>query len=416
MSAFTARPRPSNSEIVIKRPNSAQHIPELDGIRGLAIALVIMYHFGGFEGRGPLEKLLSSVFGFGWSGVDLFFVLSGFLITNILLETKTCTNYFRIFYLRRVLRIFPLYFLVIFIFFHVVVPVAHSHHKLLVLATQTEPWYWIYLANWPIGHHNSISVLVPYWSLSVEEQFYAVWPMVVFLSSRKVLACIAAAIIATAFVLRCVYSPSPGGIFVYVWTPLRMDALALGALCGLVYRNREWSAMSGRWLTPLAASAAVMLILIFVWSGTTSGDAPPIQRYGFLMLGVLYSCLVLSSAIGSQSGSLSRVLTAKPLVRLGTVSYGVYVLHYFFVFLLGALVPQLRPLSAVPTVARSFLLIVVGGGLSYGVAEVSWRLFEKPILRLKRRYQYSHTTSVSESPNRDPRRATGDGREATPGR
>jgi peptidoglycan/LPS O-acetylase OafA/YrhL len=354
-----------------------------------------MFHFGEFAAVTRPEKILAGIFAWGASGVDLFFVLSGFLITGILIETKSSVNYFRTFYARRFLRILPLYSLVLLIFFHVLVPIAHSYHKWINMATNTEHWYWLYLANWPIGHHNSIQFLVPYWSLSVEEQFYLLWPLVVFSCSKRTLAYISCSVVALALVLRYWYTPIPGGIFVYVWTPFRMDGLALGALCALIYRDRSWSAVCNRWLTPVAAVAAVSIVVLSIRSGTDSGDAPSIQ---YTLLGVLYSCVVLRAAVRSQSGdAFCRLLTSKPLVRLGTVSYGLYILHYMFVFLLGAVVQRIEQRFAIPVIARSFLMIAAGGLLAYSAAELSWRMFEKPILGLKRYCRYRYQAPVSDA-------------------
>jgi peptidoglycan/LPS O-acetylase OafA/YrhL len=369
------------------KTSSAQHIPELDGIRGVAIGVVILYHFGQSE----RTDLLSSLLNFGWSGVDLFFALSGFLITGILLETKASLNYFRIFYLRRVLRILPLYTLILVMFFHLAVPLAHYLHRWLAMPVNTEPWYWFYLANWVIGHHRSISVLVPYWSLSVEEQFYAVWPIVVLLSSEKVLTYISGAVIAAAIALRCLYSPDPGGVLVYVWTPFRMDSLALGALAAILYRNRSWLASLDRWLVPVGAAAAAAVAGFCVAAGSTSGDTVLMQRFGFTLIGVACTCVVLRCASRSGSGDLlSRLMGSKPLRRLGTVSYGLYLLHYAFYMALGPAMASLERRIPLPPAIHTLLMISIGGSLSYLAAEASWRLLEQRILSLKRNWPYRY--------------------------
>ena len=370
-----------------ERTNSAPHIPELDGIRGVAIGMVILYHFG----QSDRTDLLSSILDFGWSGVDLFFALSGFLITGILLETKTSLNYFRIFYLRRLLRILPLYTLILLVFFHAVVPLAHHLHRWLAMPVSTEPWYWVYLANWVIGHHRGINVLIPYWSLSVEEQFYALWPFVVLLCSERVLAYISGAVIAAAIVLRCLYSPDPGGILVYVWTPFRMDALALGALAAIVFRNRSWLASVDRWLVPIGATAAAAVVGFCVAAGKTTGDTVLMQRFGFSLLGVAYSSVVLRCASRSGSGgALCRLMRSKPLRRMGTVSYGWYLLHYIFYVALELVLEQLEHRFALPNAVWVLLTIAIGGTLSYLAAEASWRLLEQRVLALKRNWPYRY--------------------------
>ena len=375
------------------KPRAPEHIPELDGIRGLAIAAVLAYHFGSFEGGTGFARLWSEILGLGWSGVDLFFVLSGFLITGILLDTKESVNYFVAFYMRRVLRIFPLYFAVLLLFFHVAVPLAHHFHKWLTLPIYNEKWFWIYVANWPIGRHEGISVLTPFWSLSVEEQFYIVWPSVVYFLPRRALAYFAGALIVTALVLRCLNSPDPGGIYVYVWTHFRMDSLAFGALCALIYRDATWKERCRRWIAPVACMAAAAVVFICLKQGTTDGAPVPMQRYGYTVLAVLYSCVLLRGAIGSGSGDrLSNALKWRPLVRLGTVSYGVYVLHYMIFHVLGAGMDRVVHRWPLPLVAQSVVMMVAGGLLSWAAAEFSWRFFESRILTYKRRFRYEYAT------------------------
>jgi peptidoglycan/LPS O-acetylase OafA/YrhL len=379
-------------------PKFTRHVPELDGVRGVAILIVVLYHFS----QGPPRSLLTSLFGLGWSGVDLFFALSGFLITGILLETRTALNYFRVFYLRRFLRILPLYTCVLIAFFHLAVPLAHHFHLWANLETGTEKWYFGYLANWPIGHHQSISMLIPYWSLSVEEQFYAVWPAVVLLASDEVLASICGFLIAGAFALRCIYSPHPGGIFVYVWTPFRMDVLAMGALCALIVRNGRWSARLDPWLTPFKAACVFTMLVFVAIAHTTEGDGALLQRWGFSVLGLLYGGVVLRCAIRSQSGDwLCRLMAARPLRRLGTVSYGMYLLHYFVLTALAAAMSRLTGRVAIPPLVCSLLMIAAGGLLSYGAAECSWRLLEQRVLALKSRWPYRYP-SLAVSPQASP--------------
>jgi peptidoglycan/LPS O-acetylase OafA/YrhL len=136
-----------------------QHVLELDGIRGLAISLVLLYH-------------LTASFKMGWCGVDLFFVLSGFLITNILLRTKNSQSYFCSFYARRTLRIFPLYFFVLFLAFWILIPVAQHFGKAPQSLDAGHLWYWFYISNWWNGTGHEIDWLSHFWSLAVEEQFY----------------------------------------------------------------------------------------------------------------------------------------------------------------------------------------------------------------------------------------------------
>src|SRR5271169_870729 len=140
MSASVLAPPPLQQEV-----RETKHVPELDGIRGIAILVVLVSHFGstatGDSAR--LGKFLNEAFGLGWAGVDLFFVLSGFLITGILLDSKGSGRYFSNFYARRTLRIFPLYFLYVFVFFHVAMPVGRLLGHGGYVDTSGEIWYWL---------------------------------------------------------------------------------------------------------------------------------------------------------------------------------------------------------------------------------------------------------------------------------
>src|SRR5690348_11217200 len=172
---------------VTSRPAGPRYIPELDGIRGIAILGVIAFHFGLFtiDSHNLLYSVYGSVVGLGWAGVDLFFVLSGCLITRILLDTRNSGHYFRSFYMRRVLRILPLYYFSVFVFFCVVLPVGYavapgsfSSHEWARVAPSESLWYWLHLSNWRSAFGIlQTSPLTHFWSLAIEEQFYLVWPV-----------------------------------------------------------------------------------------------------------------------------------------------------------------------------------------------------------------------------------------------
>ncbi|MBI5083418.1 MAG: acyltransferase, partial [Acidobacteria bacterium] len=159
-------------------------MPPLDGIRGLAILLVLLLHFRAPDLTHPLKGIL----GLGWTGVQLFFVLSGFLITGILLDTRSCSNYFSSFWMRRTLRIFPLYFLALSVFL-VAAPAVLPVPKEALPPAADQVYYWTYLNNWiPMGEEGRlVHVLGHFWSLAVEEQFYLVWPVVVWLVPPRML-------------------------------------------------------------------------------------------------------------------------------------------------------------------------------------------------------------------------------------
>ena len=217
-------------------------IPVLDGWRGFAI-LVVILHNGGFiayELDGPsglVVVLTNTVLASGWVGVQLFFVLSGFLITGILVDTAGAPRFFRSFYLRRTLRIFPVYYAFLAVYF-LVVPLLPGGAPPGEGQLADQLWYWTYLSNWlPLLEHPS-GPLNHLWSLAVEEQFYLVWPLLVVVSGRRfpwvVLFFVVAAPLSRLGMHRAGLEPE----YLYHFTNARADALAIGALVALAATQR----------------------------------------------------------------------------------------------------------------------------------------------------------------------------------
>jgi peptidoglycan/LPS O-acetylase OafA/YrhL len=167
-----------------------QRVASLDGLRGLAVLLVLAHHSAQTAGRPdhPLNLFLNGILLAGWTGVDLFFVLSGFLITGILYDARGRANYFRTFFMRRFLRIFPLYYVSLLILV-VLLPALLPPDPALQHMQQELPWYWAFLANVRIAYAgwSESSYILHFWTLAVEEQFYIVWPFLVFSLSRTAL-------------------------------------------------------------------------------------------------------------------------------------------------------------------------------------------------------------------------------------
>jgi peptidoglycan/LPS O-acetylase OafA/YrhL len=223
--------------------NKLSHILALDGVRGMAALMIMIFHY--WQGDGFHRLGFSDSFGkvavFGQTGVDLFFVLSGFLITRILISTKDSPNYFRNFYGRRALRILPLYYFFLVIYYFIVPWLE----KTPVDAFRTTWWYWFYLQNVP-DTFNQLHSAGPfqYWSLAVEEHFYMIWPLIVYFAPVRSLERFSLVLIGAAIIFRAIF------IFgfkvgVFYFTLCRMDALAFGTLLacleatGLLVRYRK---------------------------------------------------------------------------------------------------------------------------------------------------------------------------------
>jgi peptidoglycan/LPS O-acetylase OafA/YrhL len=257
--------KPSRSALPL--PDLGGHVPALDGLRGLAILLVLMNNlYPGYPDR-YADRIVYLFSNTGWSGVDLFFVLSGFLITGILYDSRGTRHYFKTFYARRFLRIFPLAYLYLALIFLVVARVAPlTPHEARDLAS-SEWWYWAYLANWKIAFHGIGSQLEPtmFWSLAVEEQFYLLWPLVVALLDRRRLVALCIGMIVAALALRIGWHIIDPGKqareALYVLTPARMDGLAMGALLAIGLRNESAAARIQRWSKPLLLAAPTTITL-----------------------------------------------------------------------------------------------------------------------------------------------------------
>lgn len=355
-------------------------IPELDGLRGLAVSLVLLFH------------LQVPLFGIGWCGVDLFFVLSGYLITTILLATKDSPGFFKNFYARRVLRIFPLYFSALVVVFFVALPVAERLQLARSVPLSEQLWYWLYLSNWRNASGHILYYLSHFWTLAVEEQFYLVWPFIVFFLSRRSLVRVCAGAILICLVTRSALCWNAAlAEFLHRGTLFRMDDLAWGALLALATCDPRLSLQLRNWgkLGTILAIAVLGGVLIFVGPSALSR---PMMSIGYTALGLLSAGLVwIASRPSSRLDRSRRILNFGPLRSFGKYSYGIYVLHYPIVIFLQ--VASERMAAKFPWVQSSGaflpLRILLGFGLSFAAALLSWNLLEKRVLRLKERFAYA---------------------------
>ena len=367
--------------------------PVLDGVRGLAILIVLVNHAVIYSGMGRdfwVDDLVYRLGDSGWFGVDLFFVLSGFLITGILYDAKGSAVYFRSFYGRRVLRIFPLYY------GFLIVALLAFPFLLSPEATQSlranQAWYWLYLSNVFIARDgwSEPAHLGHFWSLAVEEQFYLLWPLVVWALDRKWLMRIAAACFVGALAVRIVMPFGIDETGVYVLLPTRMDALAAGAFLALLTRGRRGTAILGRWpLLVLLACAVPLLLHTFQHRGI--GYYLPIERtLGYtLFAGTFASLIALALTVGPNSW-LRRLFSGPTLTFFGKYSYGLYVAHAPIIFFLGdyGLRADRLPRLWDSTLPGMVLFALVATTLSIACAVLSYHLWEVRFLRLKKYLPY----------------------------
>ena len=364
-----------------KPPKQGDLIPELDGVRGIAILLVLLLHFQ--EARpSSIPRVLGAPLSLGWSGVDLFFVLSGFLITGILVETRRSGNYFSSFYVRRMLRIFPLYMLSIFAYFVVALPLAHHFGHWQDWSNNLQMWYWLHLSNWRSAFGQDVPLLTHFWSLSIEEQFYFIWPMVVLLVKPSWLVYVCAAMILTPLGLRLTYvNNNFGWEFLHRLTPFRIDSLAVGCLIALVVRNKKWLGIIGNRLPLIACTAVSILLAVLFFSsrGRALVSAPLMLTWGYSAFAFAYGCLVFSAYFYTGSSMWLAVQLRSAFLRaFGKHSYAIYVLHYPVAAYRTRFLYRISDhVSERSRVVLWVLTMVLGILLTFVLSKAAWHLLEK---------------------------------------
>ncbi|MBS2022809.1 MAG: acyltransferase [Deltaproteobacteria bacterium] len=376
-----------------KIPPSGAHLPALDGLRGTVLIVLACHFIPAWKPESFASAVLFHLKDMGWVSVDIFFVLSGYLITGILLDTKGRPAYFKNFYVRRALRIFPLFYGVL---------IAGT-----LLGRFTAPLFpgeqgaagehWLYLWSYNVNlavavKHNWLTAVGPFatghlWSLAVEEQFYLLWPVLVFACSRRGLVRLCVGIIALAVVSRGVLLAMGRYDAIYVLTPCRADTLAVGAL--LAVAAREDGGLS-RWVKPavwIGGGSALILVALAFTSDGLPGMSPRNGTYGHL-LATLANAGVLIVAIERPAGLIGRSARSRFLRFFGKYSYGLYVFHALLHPLMNRALNRfgIGTESDAP-VAQLAVAFVLKFGLSVVIAAASFHLFEQPFLRLKSRFE-----------------------------
>jgi peptidoglycan/LPS O-acetylase OafA/YrhL len=338
-------------------------LPQLDSVRGLAVLLVLLHN----TDRYP-SLHLQWISGNGWMGVDLFFALSGFLITGILIDTKQSQGYFKNFYARRCFRIWPLYYSVL-LFMFVIVPIVRPSEAHTVFAARSEPWwaYLVFLQNFLVPIPSmATGPLGVTWSLAVEEQFYLFWPLVVRFCNEAQLRKIAIAVICFSPALRFYLSLHNADIYSNAFC--RWDGLMAGALLAVVLRSNSVlppKFIARAWMTFLISAPLALIIEGFH------------SRWIVFSLTAVASVSFIYLALFSKQRWLQALLTNRFLVYTGTISYGIYLL-------------QKIPLDAAKSFhldKHEFLALPITTAATYAMAALSWNVLEKPFLKLKRFFE-----------------------------
>lgn len=354
------------------------HIRELDGVRGLAVTLVVSGHF--------FYQL--NIFKSGWTGLNLFFLLSGYLITSRLFShiSSSPGQYFKNFYIRRILRIFPLYYGSL-IFFLWILPIFYTTYEIYFEnLQQIQLWYWLYISNWRIILHGLPPPLFfHFWSLAVEEQFYIFWP-VIFLLVRRFNARIGwiGAFIALSVFLRIVYHDSHNA---YFNTFVAAEPFLLGSLICLFEKKKALSAIYRRYLKGIVIVPVAIFVVMRVMEPASAILSPQMLLLGYSSIDLVWLLLIwfLLANVNSQK-PLNNIFRSLPLVWLGKYSYGIYVFHWFVLQLFVNRAESRFPSSGIPASWSYWIIRAMAILITLILSYLSYHLYEKKFLLLKKRF------------------------------
>lgn len=385
-------PREASTKTIL---DFSRRIPELDGIRGIAISLVLSAHFLQIVSRpgSPLAYALVPL-RLGWTGVDLFFVLSGFLIGGILLDARESTNYFRVFYVRRFFRIIPIYAALL-----LVVGCATFLSRAGIIGKYPEifggrlSWFYypFFLQNIGMSVHNAWGMfpLGLTWSLAVEEQFYLTLPLLIRFLNRRALLCFIGVAVSCAPLLRTFfYHRDPSDFFSwYALMPSRADALLLGVFAAIAVREPRWRnwLLANRRLLVIGIAWLLLGLAFLAWRAP-SYHAHLTATAGLTWVALCYAALLLYGVLFTDSW-FSHCLRWSWLRNLGIIAYGTYIFHEVFLSMFFGRTPWLRSL-------RDVALSLTALAVTLFFCRLSWIYFEKPLVKIGHRETYQFGPSV----------------------
>lgn len=361
------------------RYNSRQYIPGFDGWRGVGVVLVISAHC--------FPSTITRPF---WVAMDLFFVMSGFLITGILLDTRSSPQYYRNYLTRRLLRVFPLYYFVLFLSF-LIIPwmIPHFMGPDYDYYLHHQVWFWLYGQNWLFSitgfpHNHS---MVHFWSLAVEEQFYLFWPFLVKIFPPKKLlrVCIGIGLFSIYFRMSLGFKLGFIEPYRYMATLSRMDSISIGAIIAILIRcNKKWLEKYASFVA--FGSLVIVIIGIIHYKSANFLAVPAIYTFVDFIAG----CVLLYS-LSIHKPWLIRFGENPAFRFLGKYSYGIYIYHYIiFNILYYHVQPSFIRYFGHYWIAET-LIGILTFSLAVFVSLISFKYFESPFLKLKKYFSYNPT-------------------------
>ena len=376
----------SQQSITVTPPSSIKyrgHIAELDAMRAIGLCMVLTNHFW----MRALSEVVFQIGELGWIAMDSFFVMSGFLITGILLDTKDKPNYFSTYYARRALRIFPLYYLTLILWYGISRYTNYGIGYRDLLAHWGSPaWFAFYLGNVKaamVGKWPSIFGYAPLWSLQVEEQYYLLFPLAVAFMKRENLRRLLIAAVILAPVCRiATFLWNPENLLVqYVLLPCHCEGLALGGLIAIRFRSGPWEIHKKKlaiWTFVILGFTCVSSI-VSTWHATDPSRSSVWDRLvGYSISSAGCACLVLL-LICLRGSKYTKWMRIEPLQYLGKISYGVYLWHPIAYWIMQ----ELNKKHVLRFHKNDPLWFIEAVGVSLALAAVSWEVFETPFLKLK---------------------------------
>lgn len=382
MNADAVVPPVEIKEEMVMRPKAQRHIGALDGIRGLAVLMVFADHYGdiALHNHSAILLIAQHIKATGWIGVDFFFALSGYLITGILWRTKHDKHRARNFYAKRVLRLLPVYYGV-------------WAFLLCYVAMHTSLWqprvflaYLFYVGNFVAPYHQSVGpfLVAHFWSLAVEEQFYLLWPVVLWnMPNRRSALRLLGGAFAFSVLLKVAFLIFHVNLPVYFYTPTHMESITAGSFLALAFV--EWPELCQRYAKLGFKVALAALVIAFVVYGGLADQNLAVDIVAFPLVAILGTSLIVRSQ--DPASPLSRLMNMRVLRFYGKISYGFYIYHYLLRNILKRFIYM-----PIHHVMKSHLL---AGAIYFPLALIictvisasSFYFYEKPFLRLKRRFE-----------------------------